>query len=72
MPPKTKITLANVQKYEFCLYADRNPGTRTEYVKCIENKCNVIVSESTVRILQKSRSDSRLSLMHQDTDISAT
>ena len=56
MPPKTKITLTDAQKYEFCLYAhhNNNPGTRIEYVNWIENKWNVRVSESTVsRILQK-------------------
>ena len=54
MPPKTKITLTDAQKYEFCLYAHHTPGTRSEYVNWIENKWNVRVSESTVsRILQK-------------------
>ena len=54
MPPKTKITLTDAQKYEFCLYAHHTPGTRIEYVNWIENKWNVRVSESTVsRILQK-------------------
>jgi len=47
MPPKTKITLTDAQKYEFCLYAHHNPGTRIEYVNWIENKWNVRVSEST-------------------------
>ena len=66
MPPKTKITLTDAQKYEFCLYAHHNPGTRIEYVNWIENKWNVRVSESTVsRILQKRRSDFRLRLIHQ-------
>ena len=54
MPPKTKITLTDAQKYEFCMYAHHNPGTRTEHVNWIENKWKVRVSESTVsRILQK-------------------
>ena len=54
MLPRTKITLTDAQKYEFCLYAHRNPGNRTEYVNWIENKWNVRVSESTVsRILQQ-------------------
>ena len=48
MPPKTKITLTDAQKYEFCLYAHHNPGTRIEYVNWIENKWNVRVSESIV------------------------
>jgi len=66
MPPKTKITLTDAQKYEFCLYAHHTPGTRIEYVNWIENKWNVRVSESTVsRILQKRRSDFRLRLMHR-------
>ena len=51
MPPKTKITLTDAQKYEFCLYAHHNPETRIEYVNWIEHKWN---GESTVsRILQK-------------------
>ena len=55
MPPKTKITLTDAQKYEFCLYAHHNR--------------NVRVSESTVsRILQKKGSALRLRLMHQDID----
>lgn len=56
MPPKSKITLSDSQKYEICLYAqNNNTKTRKEYVNWIEQKWNVRVNESTItRILQKS------------------
>ena len=46
MPPKTKITLSEAQKYELCLYARGNEKTRTEYVNWVENKWGVRVNES--------------------------
>ena len=46
MPPKTKITLSDAQKYELCLYARDNEKTRTEYVNWFENKWGVRVNES--------------------------
>jgi DDE superfamily endonuclease/Tc5 transposase DNA-binding domain len=53
MPPKSKVTLTDGQKHEFCLYACNNKKTREEYVKWIEQKWQVTVSESTItRILQ--------------------
>ncbi|CAG8662203.1 3145_t:CDS:1, partial [Paraglomus brasilianum] len=53
MPPKSKTTLTDSQKYELCrLYARDNKKSRTEYVNWIENKWQV---ESTItRILQRS------------------
>jgi len=54
MPPKTKITLSDAQKYELCLYARDNDKTRIEYINWVENKWGVRVNESTItRILQK-------------------
>ena len=44
MPPKTKITLSEAQKYELCLYARGNEKTRTEYVNWVENKWGVRVN----------------------------
>ena len=55
MPPKSKVTLSDSQKYEFCLYARNNKMTRKEYVNWIEQKWKVRIDESTItRILQKS------------------
>lgn len=56
MPPKSKITLSDSQKREFCLYArSHSKLTRKEYVDWIEKQWAVRVDESTVtRILQKS------------------
>ena len=52
MPPKSKTTLTDLQKYELCLYARDNKKSRAEYVNWIENKWQV---ESTItRILQRS------------------
>ena len=55
MPPKSKITLSNSQKYEFCLFANsNNKMTRKEYVDWIEQKWGIKVVETTItRILQK-------------------
>jgi hypothetical protein len=53
MPPKSKVTLTNSQKYELCLYARDNNETRGEYAKWIEQKWGVTVDKSTItRILQ--------------------
>lgn len=55
MSSKSKVTLNNSQKYEFCLYARDNKLTRKEYVNWIEQKWGFKVNESTItRILQKS------------------
>ena len=48
MPPKTKITLSEAQKYELCLYARGNEKTRTEYVNWVENKWGVRVNEANM------------------------
>jgi hypothetical protein len=54
MPPKSKITLSNSQKQEFCLFAETNKMTRKEYVNWIEQKWGDKVNESTItRILQR-------------------
>ena len=57
MPPKSKITLTDAQKYELCVYArDHKLKSRSEYVNWIEQKWGVRVDESTIsRILQKKR-----------------
>ena len=55
MLSKSKVTLNNSQKYEFCLYARDNKLTRKEYVSWIEQKWRVTVNETTItKILQKS------------------
>ncbi|CAJ0847187.1 9641_t:CDS:2 [Entrophospora sp. SA101] len=38
MPPKSKVTLSDSQKYEFCLFVSNsnNKLTRKEYVNCID------------------------------------
>ena len=55
MPPKSKTTLTDSQKYELCLYARDHKKSRAEYVNWIENKWQVRVNESTItRILQRS------------------
>jgi transposase len=55
MSSKSKVTLNNSQKYEFCLYARDNKLARKEYVNWIEQKWGLKVNESTItRILQKS------------------
>ena len=54
MSSKSKVTLNNSQKHEFCLYARDNKLTRKEYVNWIEQKWGFKVNESTItRILQK-------------------
>src|SRR6266516_5743718 len=54
MPTKSKVTLSDSQKYEFCSFAGDNKLTRREYVNWIEQKWGVRVDESTIsRILQK-------------------
>ena len=54
MPPKSKVTLSNSQRYEFCLFAGNNKLTRKEYVDWIEQKWGIKVVETTItRILQK-------------------
>ena len=51
--PKKNISLSDIQKYEFCLYARDNKKNRTQYVDWIEQKWGVRVNESTItRILQ--------------------
>ena len=45
---KKKVTLSNSQKYEFCLYADKNKKTWTEYIDWIKEKWGVRVNESTI------------------------
>lgn len=59
MPPKSKTTLTDSQKYEFCLYAQNNQKTRSQYVDWIEEKWKVRVDESTISRILKSK-DSRL------------
>ena len=50
---KKYTALSDIQKYEFCLYAQDNKKTQTQYVDWIEQKWRVRVSESTItRILQ--------------------
>ena len=50
---KTKITLTDIQKCDFCLYAQNNKMTHSQYVNWIEQYWNVRISESTItRILQ--------------------
>ena len=46
MPPKSKTTLTDSQKYELCLYARNHKKSRAEYVNWIENKWQVRVNES--------------------------
>ena len=53
MPPKKKVALTDAQKYEFCLYARDNKGTRAQHVKWIEQKWGVTVDESTISRMQK-------------------
>ena len=54
MPPKSKTTLSDSQKYEFCLFANTNKMTRKEYVDWIEQKWGDKVNESTrTRICKK-------------------
>src|SRR6185369_12665135 len=55
MPPKSKTTSIDSQKYELCLYARDNKKSRAEYVNWIKNKWQVRVKEeSTItRILQR-------------------
>jgi hypothetical protein len=53
MPPKTKITLSDAQKYELCPYARDNEKTRTEYVNWVENKWGVRINESTITLQKK-------------------
>lgn len=60
MPPKKKVTLTDIQKYELCLYANINKKTRVQYVNWVEQKWGVRIDETTVtRILQTK--DKRLS-----------
>ena len=55
MPPKSKTTLTDSQKYELCLYARDHKKSRAEYVNWIENKWQVRVNEFTItRISQRS------------------
>lgn len=49
---KKKITLTEIQKYNFCLYARDNKKTYSQYIDWIEQKWGVRVDKSTVsRIL---------------------
>jgi len=56
---KKKITLTDFQKYNFCLYANNNKGTRSEYINWIEQKWGVRVDKSTITRILKTR-DKRL------------
>jgi hypothetical protein len=50
---KKKVTLTDIQKYDFCLYAQENKKTRSQYVDWIEQQWGVRVDTSTItRILQ--------------------
>ncbi|CAB5357498.1 unnamed protein product [Rhizophagus irregularis] len=53
--PKNRVTLTDLQKYEFCLYAYDNKKTRTQYVNWIEEKWRVRVDESTITRILKSK-----------------
>ena len=64
VPPKTKITLTDAQKYEFCLYAHHTPGTRIEYVN--NNGTSGLANLQYHEFFRKRRrSDFRLRLMHR-------
>ncbi|CAG8611544.1 24008_t:CDS:2 [Racocetra persica] len=53
MSSKQKTTLTDIQKHEFCIYAQSNNMTHAKYVDWIEEKWGVRVHESTItRILQ--------------------
>ena len=56
---KKKITLTDFQKYHFCLYANNNKRTRSEYINWIEQKWGVRVDKSTITRILKTR-DKRL------------
>lgn len=50
---KKKVTLTELQKRDFCLYARDNKLARSQYVNWIEQQWGVRVDESTItRILQ--------------------
>ena len=68
MPPKSKITLSDSQKYEFCLFANSNKMTRKEYVDWIEQKWGIKVVETTItRILQKKEEILNTEITNPDT-----
>ncbi|PKY61852.1 hypothetical protein RhiirA4_487413, partial [Rhizophagus irregularis] len=59
--PKKRVSLTNIQKYKFCLYACDNKKTQSQYVNWIEEKWEIRVDESTItRILQSK--DKRLAI----------
>ena len=60
MPPKSKTTLTDAQKYEFCVYARDHKLKRSEYVDWIEQKWGVRVDESTITCILQTK-DRRLS-----------
>jgi hypothetical protein len=54
MPPKSRVTLSDSQKHEFCLFANNSKLTRREYANWIEQQWGVRVDETTItRILKK-------------------
>ncbi|CAB5377260.1 unnamed protein product [Rhizophagus irregularis] len=52
---KNRVTLTDLQKYKFCLYAYDNKKIRTQYVNWIEEKWRVKVDESTITRILKSK-----------------
>jgi hypothetical protein len=59
--PKKRVSLTNLQKYKFCLYARDNKRTQSQYVNWIEENWRVRFDESTItRILQSK--DKRLAI----------
>lgn len=64
---KKKVTLSDSQKYELCLYADKNKLTRTQYIDWIEKKWGVRVNESTItRVLQSKNKRLTTDLTHPE------
>ena len=57
MSSKSKVTLNNSQKYEFCLYARDNKLARKEYVNWIEQKWGLKVMKYLTRkfLIQKQK-----------------
>lgn len=52
---KKKISLTEFQKYNFCLYANNNKRTRSEYINWIEQKWGVRVDKSTITRILKTK-----------------
>ena len=66
MPPKTKITLTDAQKYEFCLYAHHTPGTELSMLTGLKtNGTPGLANLQYHEYFRKRRSDFRLRLMHR-------